>query len=48
MKKRIKLTEKEKELIESIRIIQLLKGRRFLDLELYVRDLFEQLLIKEN
>ena len=48
MKKRITLTEKEQELIEAIRILKMLKDRRFLDLEMYVRELFESLIADEN
>ena len=48
MKKRIILTEKERELIEAIRILKMLKDRRFLDLEMYVRELFENLIANEN
>ena len=48
MKKKIKLTKKEEELIETIRTFKALKNRRFIDLELYVWQLLEELLYNED
>jgi hypothetical protein len=46
--KEIKVTEKEKDLIETLRIFRKLKGDQFLDLQFYIRELFEQLLIDDE
>jgi hypothetical protein len=46
MKKQLELTEKEKELIEAIRNLKNSKHNYSIGFEMYVRELFEMILLE--